>query len=412
MDILIEIKYNKIKNENEEKHYLHRSWYVNDYVKLMKTKATVLFFFLCIYTAVGVDAQVVKTITVESESCSWDGQSGFGPLYAYDFEYDTQGRVSTAIFRGGPYQDSLYKARFYYRDYFMRVNVYKGDAVFPNPQFWYVDYYQDLDDGLIKKEYLHVPANSWWAIYDPVDSTYYQYDENSRIIHYRDEFRNRNIDLQFTRGEDGNIVEVAPYENDHWPSTLTFEYDDDTQVSEASLRLASSLPWLASINYVVYAGVHALIQPINLIQPAFQWAGYYGKPDTKLIKRIEEKTDYFYYTSPNDSVAITQYTSLSFDYVIIDENDLIYAVDAVYARDSYMDKELQPFGTECHESRKMRFYFIWDETITGIKQPTVTDDDNTEVARYSLSGERLFAPQRGVNIVKMKNGQTKKVIVK
>lgn len=53
------------------------------------------------------------------------------------------------------------------------------------------------------------------------------------------------------------------------------------------------------------------------------------------------------------------------------------------------------------------------ETSTGIDNAiTVTDENATEVARYSLDGTLLSAPTKGVNIVKMSDGTTRKVIVK
>jgi hypothetical protein len=36
---------------------------------------------------------------------------------------------------------------------------------------------------------------------------------------------------------------------------------------------------------------------------------------------------------------------------------------------------------------------------------------NEEVARYTLDGRKLSAPQKGVNIVKYADGSTKKVVV-
>lgn len=53
------------------------------------------------------------------------------------------------------------------------------------------------------------------------------------------------------------------------------------------------------------------------------------------------------------------------------------------------------------------------ETSTGIENAvTVKDEDTTEVARYALDGTQLSVPTKGVNIVKMSDGTTKKVIVK
>ena len=36
----------------------------------------------------------------------------------------------------------------------------------------------------------------------------------------------------------------------------------------------------------------------------------------------------------------------------------------------------------------------------------------SEVARYSLDGRKLSAPQKGINILRMSDGTTRKVIVK
>ncbi len=51
-------------------------------------------------------------------------------------------------------------------------------------------------------------------------------------------------------------------------------------------------------------------------------------------------------------------------------------------------------------------------TSTGISDTIVSSEDNaTEVARYSLDGTRLSAPTKGINIVKMSDGTTRKVVV-
>ena len=46
--------------------------------------------------------------------------------------------------------------------------------------------------------------------------------------------------------------------------------------------------------------------------------------------------------------------------------------------------------------------------VEGVK----ADDNLVEKARYSLDGKMLLAPEKGVNIVKMSDGTTKKVGVK
>ena len=54
-----------------------------------------------------------------------------------------------------------------------------------------------------------------------------------------------------------------------------------------------------------------------------------------------------------------------------------------------------------------------DGSATGINASEVLDALNdTEAEYYDLSGKRLDEPQRGVNIVRMKSGKTKKIIIK
>ena len=53
------------------------------------------------------------------------------------------------------------------------------------------------------------------------------------------------------------------------------------------------------------------------------------------------------------------------------------------------------------------------DTATGIGAAGTIDALNdTATEYYDLSGKRLDEPQRGVNIVRMKSGKTKKIIIK
>ena len=51
-----------------------------------------------------------------------------------------------------------------------------------------------------------------------------------------------------------------------------------------------------------------------------------------------------------------------------------------------------------------------DGSTTGINAIDALNDAEEEY--YDLSGKRLDEPQRGVNIVRMKSGKTKKIIIK
>ena len=54
-----------------------------------------------------------------------------------------------------------------------------------------------------------------------------------------------------------------------------------------------------------------------------------------------------------------------------------------------------------------------DDSTTGINTPDALDALNdAEAEYYDLSGKRLNEPQKGVNIVRMKSGKTKKIIIK
>lgn len=57
--------------------------------------------------------------------------------------------------------------------------------------------------------------------------------------------------------------------------------------------------------------------------------------------------------------------------------------------------------------------FVWiTEGIPSGIEGVKTDDDKTEVSRYTLDGKKLSEPQKGINIIKMSDGTTKKEIVK
>ena len=56
-------------------------------------------------------------------------------------------------------------------------------------------------------------------------------------------------------------------------------------------------------------------------------------------------------------------------------------------------------------------FLIEEKDVSGV-EGVKADDNLVEKARYSLDGKMLLAPEKGVNIVKMSDGTTKKVVVK
>ena len=57
------------------------------------------------------------------------------------------------------------------------------------------------------------------------------------------------------------------------------------------------------------------------------------------------------------------------------------------------------------------FENIVEFETTGIDKTTISTDVE-EVARYSVNGQRLSAPTKGLNIVKYSDGSVKKVAVR
>ena len=57
--------------------------------------------------------------------------------------------------------------------------------------------------------------------------------------------------------------------------------------------------------------------------------------------------------------------------------------------------------------------FVWlEEGVPSGIDGVNTDCDDVEVARYTIDGKRLLAPEKGINIIKKSNGNTEKVLVR
>lgn len=55
---------------------------------------------------------------------------------------------------------------------------------------------------------------------------------------------------------------------------------------------------------------------------------------------------------------------------------------------------------------------VGESDLTGISNNVINWNDVKEVGRYTIDGQKLNAPMKGVNLVKLSNGQTIKVVVK
>ncbi len=55
-------------------------------------------------------------------------------------------------------------------------------------------------------------------------------------------------------------------------------------------------------------------------------------------------------------------------------------------------------------------FFFYETLETGVEE--VNADDAIELYRYNVNGTRLAVPQKGINITRMSDGSTRKVLVK
>lgn len=69
---------------------------------------------------------------------------------------------------------------------------------------------------------------------------------------------------------------------------------------------------------------------------------------------------------------------------------------------------LQPTGSSSAKALR----FVFGDEANAIETALAGSTDAQMEAVYTLSGTQLAAPQRGINIVKFSNGQTKKIVIK
>lgn len=55
---------------------------------------------------------------------------------------------------------------------------------------------------------------------------------------------------------------------------------------------------------------------------------------------------------------------------------------------------------------------VGESDLTGISNNVINRNDVKEIGRYTIDGQKLNAPTKGINLVKLSNGQIIKVVVK
>ena len=135
----------------------------------------------------------------------------------------------------------------------------------------------------------------------------------------------------------------------------------------------------------------------------------FGANDAELKMAIDGKT-------VGDMTFRGTYTTeeVSSGYVI--SKDCFWNVADLYSSTVVKGVKVNPFRAWLEgnaASGPARLAMRIDGSTTGINTPDALDVLNdAEAEYYDLSGKRLDEPQKGVNIVRMKSGKTKKIIIK
>ena len=107
------------------------------------------------------------------------------------------------------------------------------------------------------------------------------------------------------------------------------------------------------------------------------------------------------------------------DYGVMPQDIYCYAEEVPSAENAFRYTYIQAITLHVPESAYEEYKNTepWSKFGNIVKEKavsvvSVSDNAPTIASRYSLSGQYLTAPQRGINVVKMSDGTVKKVLVK
>ena len=135
----------------------------------------------------------------------------------------------------------------------------------------------------------------------------------------------------------------------------------------------------------------------------------FGANDAELKMAIDGKT-------VGDMTFRGTYTTEEVNSGYVISKDCFWNVDELMSSKHVKGAKVSPFRAWLDgnaASGPARLAMRIDGSTTGINTPDALDVLNdAEAEYYDLSGKRLHEPQKGVNIVRMKSGKTKKIIIK
>ncbi|MBQ6187816.1 MAG: leucine-rich repeat domain-containing protein [Prevotella sp.] len=134
----------------------------------------------------------------------------------------------------------------------------------------------------------------------------------------------------------------------------------------------------------------------------YAFSGCSGLTSVTIPNSVTSIRDGAFYFTPKNLLEISSYIEEPTKATGLYFSSAIYKNATLYIPKGTMEKYKSTEGWK-------NFVFIEEGIPSGISSVSI---DATEEERFNLRGEKLSAPQRGVNIIRMSDGTTKKVVVK
>lgn len=181
------------------------------------------------------------------------------------------------------------------------------------------------------------------------------------------------------------------------PDGVTVEYDGDKvlNANETECLTIKGLPDNTIIREIVVESLMREIIGVDMEVDAF----YDGENIAKL-KLVGWGSGF----EDDSDVVIINQSSEEHEMIMLDDSRKPHSGELIFKQSSVNGHSDQMFVT----SYKVSYELVTSTGITEINSST----NAVEVSRFTADGKRISAPQKGINIIHMSDGSTRKVVVK